>query len=125
MGDYNVNILEETYERKSVIQDFTNIFSLHYYHTLINLSTRERKGSSALLDNIYTNIPDCYDTCTSGVMRFFTQSYHYSIFTIRKDVEHPKSNTHISKRNHSHKHIAHFKRHMHKLNFKTISTLMV
>ena len=120
MGDYNVNTLEEIYERKSLIQDFTNIFSLHYYHKLINLSTRERKGSSTLLDNIYTNIPDCYNTCTSGVMRFLTQSDHYPIFTIRNDVEPPKSNTHISKRNHSHKNIAHFKRRMNKLNFNTI-----
>ena len=83
MGDCNVNTLEEIYECKSLIQDFTNIFSLHYYHKLINLSTRERKGSSTLLDNIYTNIPDCYNTCTSGVMRFLTQSDHYPIFTIK------------------------------------------
>ena len=100
MGDYNVNRLEETYERKSLIQDFTNICSLHYYHKLINLSTREKKGSSALPDNIYTNILDCYNTCTSGVMRFLTQSDHYPMFTVRKDVEPTKSNTHISKRNH-------------------------
>ena len=26
MGDYNVNTLEETYERKSLIQDFIHIF---------------------------------------------------------------------------------------------------
>ena len=55
--------------------------------TKINQPFYQLKGSSTLLDNIYTNIPDCYNTCTSGVMRFLTQSAHYPIFTIRKDVE--------------------------------------
>ena len=85
-------------ESATVNQEFSNIFSSHYYHKLINPPTRERKQSSTLLDNIYTNIPDCYNTCTSGVLRFFTQSDHYPVFTIRKDVQPPKPNTHISKR---------------------------
>ena len=29
MGDYNVNTMEDIYECKSLIQDFTNMFSLH------------------------------------------------------------------------------------------------
>ena len=51
---------------------------------------------------------------------FFTQSGHYPIFTIRNDVEPPKSNTHISKRNHSHTNIAHLKKRVNKLNFNPI-----
>ena len=82
MGDYNVNTIDNMHETTSLIHDFTNVFSSHYYHKLINLPTRERKGSSTLLDNIYTNIPDCYNTCTSGVLKFLTQSDHYPIFTI-------------------------------------------
>ena len=109
MGDYNVNTIDNMHETTSLIHDFSNVFSSHYYHKLINLPTRERKGSSTLLDNIYTNIPDCYNTCTSGVLKFLTQSDHYPIFTIFKNVEPPKAKTHIKKRNHSHKNIANLK----------------
>ena len=65
MGDYNINTLNEMQESANLNQEFSNIFSSHYYHKLINLLTRERKESSILLDNIYTNIPDCYNNCTS------------------------------------------------------------
>ena len=119
MGDYNINTMNEMQESATVNQEFSNIFSSHYYHKLINLPTRERKESSTLLDNIYTNIPDCYNTCTSGVIRFFTQSDHYPVF-IRKDVQSPKPNTHISKRSHSYKNIANFKRHINSINWNNI-----
>ena len=68
MGDYNVNTLNELKMGTTQMQNFSNIFSTFYYHKLINLPTRERKQSSTLLDNIYTNIPDCYDTGTSGIL---------------------------------------------------------
>ena len=107
-------------ESETLNQEFYNIFSSHYYNKLINLPTRERKNSSTLLDNIYTNIPDCYNTCISGVLRFFTQSDHYPVFTIRKDVQSPKPKTHISKRCHSYKNIANFKKHMNSINWNHI-----
>ena len=67
MGDFNVNTILETKNNSKSVQDFINIFSSCYYHKLINLPTRERNRTYSLLDNIYTNIPDCYNTCTSGV----------------------------------------------------------
>ena len=88
MGDYNVNTINELKSGTTSVHDFSNIFSTYYYHKLINLPTRERKQSSTLLDNIYTNIPDCYNTCSSGILRFLTQSDHYPIFTMRKNVYH-------------------------------------
>ena len=84
MADFNVNTLIEIKSSTSQMQDFSNIFATFYYHKLINLPTRERKQSATLLDNIYTNIPDCYETGTSGILKFLTQSDHYPIFTIRK-----------------------------------------
>ena len=71
MGDYNINTLNEMQESATLNQEFLNIYLSHYYHKLINLFTREKGKSSALLDNIYTNIRDCYNTCTSGVQFFF------------------------------------------------------
>ena len=86
MGDFNANTLNELKNSSTHIHDFSNIFSTYYYHKLINLPTRERKQSSTLLDNIYTNIPDCYDNGSSGILRFLTQSDHYPIFTVRKQI---------------------------------------
>ena len=84
MRDFNVNTILKTKNNSKSVQDFINIFSSCYYYKLINLPTRERNRTYSLLDNIYTNIPDCYNTCTSGVLKFMTQSDHYPIFTIRK-----------------------------------------
>ena len=70
MGDYNVNTLTERNKTTQLTEGFSNISSLYYYHKLINLPRREEKKSSTLPDNIYTNIPDCYSTCNSGVLNF-------------------------------------------------------
>ena len=79
------------------------MFSSYYYHKLINLS------SFSLLDNIYINIPDCYNTCTSGVLKFLTQSDHYPIFTIINKIEPPKPKAEITKRKHGSKNNALFR----------------
>ena len=110
MGDYNVNTILETHNNPKSVQDFINMFSSYYYHKLINLPTRQRNLSFSLLDNIYTNIPDCYNTCTSGVLKFLTQSDHYPIFTIRNKIEPPKPKAEITKRKHSSKNIALFRK---------------
>ena len=77
MGDYNVNTINELKSVITHMQYFSNILSTYCCHKLINIAIRERKQSSTLLDNIYTYIPDCYDTGSSGVLRFLTQSDHY------------------------------------------------
>ena len=104
-GDFNVNTILETNNNPKSVQDFTNMFSSYYYHKLINLPTRPINLSFSLLDNIYINIPDCYNTCTSGVLKFLTQSDHYPIFTIRNKIEPPKPEAEITKRKHSSKNI--------------------
>ena len=57
MGDYNVNSLIEVKSSTTQMQDFSNIFSIFYYHKSINLPTRERTQSSTLLDNIIQIVP--------------------------------------------------------------------
>ena len=74
MGDYNVNTLNELKMSATQMQSFSNIFSTFYYHKLINLPRRERKQSFTLLDNIYTSIPDCYDTGTSRILKYTVRS---------------------------------------------------
>ena len=100
MGDDNVNTLTELKGNTMQMQEFSNIFSTFYYHKLINLPTRERNQSTTLLDNIYTNITDCYDTGTSGILKFLAQSDHYPIFTTRKAKAIPKSIEYIYKKGH-------------------------
>ena len=103
-----MNTMLETQNNSKSVQDFINIFSSYYYHKLINLPTREKNITYSLLDNIYTNISDCYNTCTSGILKFMTQSDHYPIFTIRNKMEPTKPKTHITRRNHSNKNITLF-----------------
>ena len=71
------------------------MFSSYYYRKLINLPTGERNRTYSLLDNIYTNIPDSTNTCTSGVLKFLAQSDHYPIFIIINKIEQPKPKIHI------------------------------
>ena len=110
MGYYNVNTILETQNNPKSVQGFINMFSSYYYHKLINLTTRQINQSFSLLDNIYTNIPDCYNTCTSGVLKFLTQSDHYPIFTIKNTIEPPKPKAKITERKHSSKNIALFRK---------------
>ena len=110
MCDYNTNTLSESNKTIKHVNEFSNIFASNYYHKLISLPTREKKYSSTLIDNIYTNIPDCYNTCSSGVLKFLTQSDHYPIFTLRKETQQPTKQTHIIKRNHNEKNQSMFKK---------------
>ena len=107
MGDYNIDTLSEINNNSNSTQDFINILSTYYYHKLINNPTRERYQSASLIDNIYTNIPDCYNTCTSGVLMFFSQSDHYPVFTTRTVVKRKeRKKTEITRRNQSNKNIS-------------------
>ena len=107
MGDYNIHTLNELKNDTTHIHEFIYcIFSTYYYHILINLPTRVRTQSSPLLDNIYTNIPDCYDIGTSEIQRFLPQSIHYPIFTMRKNVIPEQPIKYITKRTHNQQNIA-------------------
>ena len=112
LGDYNVNTLNEPKNNTTPIHEFTNIFSTYYYHKLINLPTRVCKQSSTLLDNVYTNIPDCYDSGTSGILRFLSQSDHYPIFTMRTNVIPEQPIKYITKRTHNQQNIATFRKYL-------------
>ena len=114
MGDFNVNTLNELKNTSTHMHDFSNISSTYYYHKLINLPTRERIQSSTLLYNIYTNILDCYDNGSSGILRFLTQSDHYQIFAVRKQLLPDEPKQYIIKRIHNQQNIAHFRKYLKK-----------
>ena len=83
----------------------------------VNIPTRESKQSSTLLDSIYTNIPDCYDSGTSGVLRFMTQSDNFPIFTMRNTVLTHEPINYITKRIHNQQNIALFRKHLKSANW--------
>ena len=86
MGDYNIDTLSDINNNSKTTQDCINILSTYYYHKLINHPTRERNQAASLIDNMYTNIQDCYNICTSSVLMFFSQSDHYPVVTTRTAV---------------------------------------
>ena len=87
----DINTLDETIGTTTHNQLFSNILSSYYWHKVIDIPPKELKESSTLLDNMYTNIPDCYNTSNSGVLKLLTQSDHYPLFTLRKCEESPKA----------------------------------
>ena len=114
MGDFNANTLNELKNTSTRMHDVSNIFYTYYYHKLINLPTRECKKTSTLLDNIYTNIPDCYNNGSSGILRFLIQSDHYPIFTVIKQLLPDEPKQYITKRIHNQQNIAHFRKYLKK-----------
>ena len=57
--------------------------SSYLYNKLICLPNRVIKDSSTLLDNIYRNVPNVYDSGTSGILHSMRCSDHLPIFTFR------------------------------------------
>ena len=120
MGDYNVNTLTELKGNTMQMQEFSNIFSTFYYHKLINLPTRERNQSSTLLDNIYTNIPDCYDTGTSGILKFLPNQITIQYSRLERVKHYPNLLNTSKKRNHNKQNISKFKKSLSKINWGNI-----
>ena len=83
IGDYNINTLNVPSCKSTKIHDFVNLMSSYSYNKLICLPTRVIKDSSTLLDNIYSNVPNVYDSVTSGILHSMRCSDHLPIFTFR------------------------------------------
>ena len=81
IGDYNINTLNVPSCKSKKIHDFVNLMSTYPYNKLICLPTRVIKDSSTLLDNICSNVPNVYDSGTSGILHSMRCSDHLPIFT--------------------------------------------
>ena len=85
VGDFNVDTLISSaiINPNITVNNFQNMFLSYFYTPLIDKFTRvdEKRGTSLLLDNIYTNVTHTTNDIKSGL--FKTQiSDHYSIFCI-------------------------------------------
>ena len=95
IGDYNINTLNGPSCKSTKIHDFVNLMSSYSYNKLIRLPTRVIKDSSTLLDNIYSNVLNVYDSGTSGILhkkfrnevlsnqRRAAKNYYHEQFEIR------------------------------------------
>ena len=110
IGDYNINTLDELSCKSKQRQDFINLMASYSYNKLIGFPTRVIKDSSTLIDNIYSNMPNVYDTGTSGVLNNMRCSDHLPIFTVRSTSKSIIDDTYRRKRNHSMKNISKFKK---------------
>ena len=79
LGGYNINTLNELLCKSSLTQDFINLMPSYSYDNLICMPTRVINGSSSLLDNIYTNLPNAYETGQSGVLYCIRSTDHMPI----------------------------------------------
>ena len=118
MGDFNVNcrlyrgVLGFQYIYS---QQFINMFLSHYYLKLINIPTRITQNNASLLDNIYATDPQIGN---NGVLTSDI-SDHYSIFTIRQDVEPKILDKYCYKREFTNKNISKFKKKLCNLDWNT------
>ena len=84
--------------------------SSYSYNKLICLPTRMIKDSSTLLDNIYSNVPNVYDSGTSIILHSMRCSDHLPIFTFRSISKTVAFETYRRKRNCSKNNISRFRK---------------
>ena len=68
IGDFNINTLRSHTGLNKTATEFSNLLLSYFYYPLINKPTRVVNDSSSLIDNVYTNIAQCGDICSTGVL---------------------------------------------------------
>ena len=110
IGDYNINTLNVPSCKSKKIHDFVHLMSSYLYNKLICLPTRVIKDSSALLDNIYSNVPNVYDSGTSSILHSMRCFDHLPICTFRSFSKTVAFEAYRKKRNCSKKIISRFRK---------------
>ena len=69
MGDFNVDTYSAIINPSIAVNNFQNTFLSYFYTPLIDKYTREdkKRGTSTLLDNIYTNLTQTPNSIKSGI----------------------------------------------------------
>ena len=104
VGDFNVDTSSAITNPNINVNNFQNMFLSYFYSPLIDKFTRvdEKRRTSSLLDNIYTNVTHTANDIKSGL--FKTQiSDHYSIFCITDLVINIQKTTFMKKRDFNNK----------------------
>ena len=119
VGDFNVDTSSAIINPNITVNNFQNMFLSYFYTPLIDKFTRvdEKRGTSSLLDNIYTNVTHTTNDIKSGL--FKTQiSDHYSIFCITDLVINIQKKTFLKKRDFNNKNKSIYKKTLAKINWE-------
>ena len=119
VGDFNVDTSSAIINPNITVNNFQNMFLSYFYTPLIDKFTRvdEKRGTSSLLDNIYTNVTHTTNYIKSGL--FKTQiSDHYSIFCITDLVINIQKTTFLKKRDFNNKNTSIYKKTLAKINWE-------
>ena len=110
LGDFNINTIQELQSKSTLTHDFINLMSTYSYRKLINVPTRVVGSSSTLIDNIYSNFPNVYESGESGVLCGIRSTDHMPIFTIRSIPYIIKGEKYKNKRNFSKQNISNLRK---------------
>ena len=71
VGDFNVDTSRAITNPNITVNNFQNMFLSYFYTPLIDKFTRvdEKRGTSSLLDNIYTNVTHTTNDIKSGLFK--------------------------------------------------------
>ena len=119
VGDFNVDTSSAIINPNITVNNFQNMFLSYFYTPLIDKFTRvdEKRGTSSLLDNIYTNVTHTTNDIKSGL--FKTQiSDHYSIFCITDLVINIQKTTFLKKQDFNNKNKSIYKKTLAKINWE-------
>ena len=106
-GDLNINTSDAIINPIINVNNFQNMFLYYLYTHLTDKHTRvdKKRGTSTLLDNIYSNVTQITNTIHSGVFKN-DYSDHYSIVCITHLVIRTRNTKFINKRDFSQQNIS-------------------
>ena len=83
VGDFNVDTYSAIINHNIAVNNFQNTFLSYFYTPLIDKYTREdkKRGSSTLLDNIYTNVTQTPNSIQSDILKTNLLD-HYQCFVL-------------------------------------------
>ena len=100
------------------VNNFQNTFLSYFYTPLIDKYTREdkKRGTSTLLDNIYTNLTQTPNSIQSGILK----TDHYSIFGIIDLMMNTHKTEYVTKHEYSEKKLSKFHKYLDKFNWDNV-----
>ena len=114
MGDFNINILNHN---DNNVQNFVNIFHSYSFFSTISKPTRVTNNSATIIDHIWTNNMDNYQT--SGIF-FNSISDHFPIFSSFTTTRKTSEVTTLTKRTFTAENINAFKSDLASFNWKPL-----
>ena len=120
-GDFNINTSDAIINPNINVNNFQNMFLSYLYTPLIDKRTRvdKKRGTSTMLDNMYSNVTQITNTIQRGVFKT-DYSDHYSIFCVTDLVIKTRNTKFINTRDFSQKISQTLKKALDKYNWQSL-----